>query len=164
MIPREIYLLSVFLHIVSASFWLGGILYLSLVALPLLRKEGDLKSFAHRFYSFAVRHQIFGGIALAILLITGIVNLLYRGIPLSTLFFLTSPKGVERFIVEKFYLFFLLVAIQHLHDFVIGRRALRKMMAGEDPGVYRTFSILFGQISLLLTFFIVYLAIRFVRG
>jgi hypothetical protein len=66
--------------------------------------------------------------------------------------------------VEKFYLFLLLVAIQHLHDFVIGRRALRKMMAGEDPGVYRTFSILFGQISLLLTFFIVYLAIRFVRG
>jgi len=71
------YIASVLLHILAATFWLGGMLFLAIVVVPALRGAPERARLLERMGKLFERASV---IALAVLLVTGVVNLLSRGV------------------------------------------------------------------------------------
>ena len=77
---RLLYLLFVWLHILASAVWIGGMVFLSIILVPVSRRpeyHGVASSLIH---GTGVRFRTVGWICLGILLLTGTFNLHYRGI------------------------------------------------------------------------------------
>ena len=66
----------IWIHLIAATFWVGGMLFLSLVAVPLLKKAPDPASAQREFINMARRFRALVWVALSILLVTGSLLLL----------------------------------------------------------------------------------------
>jgi copper resistance protein D len=102
-------LLVRFLHLAAAPTWVGGMLFVALVLLPVTRRLED-----PLVHTAGVRFRAVGWIAIGLLLATGLVNTWLR----PELLILT------RFWV-KLGLVALVLVLGVLHDFVLGPRAGR---------------------------------------
>ena len=147
--------LNVWLHILAAVTWVGGMLFLSLIAVPVLRRVDAPLLRRDLFRAMAQRFRGLVWICIAILIPTGIVNVLYYGNTAAG-----SPYMTVLHI--KLGLVVFLVIMGLFHDFVIGPRAGRAMSrdglppTGTDllmvrlaPWVGR-FNLLLGIVILLL--------------
>ena len=76
---QELYYLSVTLHLLAALSWLGGMFFLALVGAPVLRRVEPPTLRAELFRSLGERARTVGWIAIAVLRVTGVVNLHFRG-------------------------------------------------------------------------------------
>lgn len=164
---RAAYLISVWLHIVAASVWIGGMAFLTLVVVPWLRAGREriagalLRETGGRFLPLA--WSVFG-----ILLATGSFNLYVRGVRLSNLLdtgWLATPFG--KAVALKLALFATILIVSAIHDFGVGRRAAAAMEA--DPQSSQALSLrrqasLLGRINALLALAIVLVAVMLVRG
>lgn len=68
---NTLYLASVWLHIVAAMAWVGGMIFLVSSVIPLKKPELTIAA--------ARRFRVVGWIALATLLVTGVFNVMHRG-------------------------------------------------------------------------------------
>jgi copper resistance protein D len=68
---NSLYLASVWLHLVAAMAWVGGMIFLVSSVIPLKKPEFTVAA--------ARRFRVVGWIALATLLVTGVFNVLHRG-------------------------------------------------------------------------------------
>ncbi|MCS7169897.1 MAG: DUF4149 domain-containing protein, partial [Candidatus Kapabacteria bacterium] len=84
-----LYVLSVFLHVLAATFWIGGMLFLAGVVMPALRRDPGRLSILERLGRY---FEYVGMGALAILLLTGLMSLTFRGVVLPGQLW-TSPVG-----------------------------------------------------------------------
>jgi len=147
--------LNVWLHILAAVIWIGGMLFLSLIAVPVLRRVDSPLLRRDLFRAMAQRFRRLVWICIAILIPTGIVNVLYYG---NT----AAGSPYMKVLHIKLGLVVFLVIMGLFHDFVIGPRAERAMSrdglppAGTDllmvklaPWVGR-FNLLLGIVILLL--------------
>lgn len=73
------YHLSVFLHILAAVVWVGGMLFLVLVAVPVLRGLPDRQR-AEVVARVGERFRPVAWLCIGLLLVTGVANLAYRGV------------------------------------------------------------------------------------
>ncbi|HEX6062573.1 MAG TPA: DUF4149 domain-containing protein, partial [Longimicrobiales bacterium] len=73
------YLLNVTLHIFAALIWLGGMFFLALVGAPALRTVESPHLRAQLFKIIGERFRTVGWVCIAVLLITGLLNLHFRG-------------------------------------------------------------------------------------
>jgi copper resistance protein D len=162
---QALYTISVWLHIVAAATWLGGMLFLSLVLVPTLTghpQRGALILLAAR------RFRAVGWVALAVLLLTGLINLHHRGLLSSQLFdagFLTSSYGST--VALKLFFVALALFLSVVHDFFIGPRAARAMKQAPDAPSTRQLRLLaslMGRANLVLALIIVAFAVTLVRG
>ncbi len=165
---RNLYYLSIFLHILSATIWIGGMLFLTLVVAPLLRRA-DFRHLAGTLLQAAgERFRFWGWICLGTFFVTGLFNASYRLGGLSQLFSSAAWQGGWlKTLAIKFSLFLIIVALSILHDFSIGPRATRLME--NDPNSEETLRLRrqatwIGRINLLLALVIVFLGITLVRG
>jgi putative copper export protein len=108
--------LNVWLHILAAVIWIGGMLFLSLIAVPVLRRIEAPLVRRDLFRAMAQRFRGLVWICIAILILTGIVNVLYYG---NT----TAGSPYMTVLHIKLGLVVFLVVMGLLHDFVIGPRA-----------------------------------------
>jgi putative copper export protein len=162
-----LYVLSVWLHILAATVWIGGMLFLVLVVVPWLRKQ-DRAVAAKLMRETGTRFRTVGWWAFAVLIVTGSFNLYCRGVRLGDLTdatWLTSPFG--RAVAMKLALFVLVLAMSVVHDFVLGPRSTR--VAEKDPRspealALRAAASWMGRVNVLLAFAIVALAVIIVRG
>lgn len=76
---HALYLLSVWVHILAATVWLGGMLFLVLVVVPWLRKGGGTDA-AVFLRETGERFRSVGWGCFFVLLITGTFNLWFRGV------------------------------------------------------------------------------------
>ncbi len=111
---------NVWLHILAAVIWIGGMLFLSLVAVPVLRRIDAPLVRRDLFRAMAQRFRRLVWICVAILIPTGIVNVLYYGNTAAG-----SPYMKALHIKLGLVAFLILMGL--LHDFVIGPRASRAM-------------------------------------
>ncbi len=162
------YYLSVFIHILSAIFWIGGMLFTAVVLVPASRhqliknRKGEFFALVGRKFSRA------SWVLFIVLLVTGITNLLARGYTLHNLIesaFWMSDFGQALKI--KLHLFGLVLVISGVHDFYAGPKAAELMDA--KPGEPRTqrfrkVSSWLGRINLLLGLLILYYAMKLLRG
>ncbi|OGL17383.1 MAG: hypothetical protein A3F92_05195 [Candidatus Rokubacteria bacterium RIFCSPLOWO2_12_FULL_71_22] len=118
---RTLSLLLRWLHVLAAVTWLGGMLFVALVLVPVTRRLDDPALRARLMHLTGVRFRTVGWIALALLVATGVGNLLVYPA------FLASPR-----LHAKLALVLLALVLSVLHDFVLGPRA---GAPGADPAL-----------------------------
>lgn len=162
-----LYLLSVWIHILAAMAWIGGMLFLVLVVVPWLRAGGRANAGAF-LRETGVRFRSVGWTCFAILTVTGTFNLYARGVRLGDFArpeWLASPFG--RSVLSKLGLFALILVVSAVHDFSVGPRA--SVAIQRDPGSpeaerLRRQASLMGRGNALLALAIVAVAVTLVRG
>jgi uncharacterized membrane protein len=162
------YHLSVFIHILAAIFWIGGMLFTAAVLVPASRHQ-LLKNKKGAFFTLiGKKFSRISWILFLVLIVTGITNLLARGYTLSSLMtakFWDSYLGGMLFI--KLHLFSAALIFSGIHDFYAGPKAAQLM--DEQPESAKTkrmrkVSSWLGRINLLLGLGILYYAMRLLRG
>lgn len=126
-----LYLLSVWIHIIAAMVWIGGMLFLVLVVVPWLR-SGHRAQAAVFFRETGARFRNIGWTCFLLLAITGAFNLWVRGVRCANFVdpqWLTSPFGTA--VLAKLSLFVVVLLVSAVHDFLVGPRATRAIAA--DP-------------------------------
>jgi putative copper resistance protein D len=118
---RYLSLLLRWLHVVAAITWIGGMLFLALVLVPVTRRIEDRALRARLFHEVGLRFRTVGWISLGVLVATGIGNLwLYPQL-------LSAPR-----FQWKLGLVVLTVMLSVIHDFEVGPRA---GAPGADPSL-----------------------------
>ena len=152
----------VWLHVLAAVSWVGGSIFLSLVLVPVLRREpfasqrGVLRATALRF-----RPVVWG--AIAILVLTGPMLLHQRGISIM------NPSGWPMILSIKLGLVAIPLLVTVTHDLIIGPRVGRIL---QIPAESRTrsdqamvaWSPWLARSSLLLTLAVLLAAVILVRS
>jgi copper resistance protein D len=144
-------------------------LFLALVVVPAARNMQPRER-AALFSSVGLRFRTVGWICIALLIVTGIVNVSYRGTTwesFSSGQFLASDFG--RVLALKLGVVVVMLGLSVAHDFVIGpasTRALeREDAAGQrEAAILRRRASLLGRLNALLALLVVALAIFLVRG
>ena len=159
---KALYLLSVWLHILAVVTWLGGIVFLSLVLVPTLRRPEYRGILAPLVEQTGARFRRIAWLSLGLLVITGGFNLMYLGFEGSDW---GSPFG--RTLGLKLLLVTVILGLSVLHDFIIGPRATA--LYRENPNAERARRLWkqagwIGQLNLLLALVVVALGIMLVRG
>ncbi len=162
-----LYLVSVWLHILAATVWIGGMAFLVLVVVPWLR-SGARTNAAAFLRQTGERFRNVGWICFGVVLVTGTFNLWMRGVSLSDFTraqWLLSSFG--KAVVFKIATFVLVLIISSIHDFVVGPRAT--IAIAEDPTSAQTRFLrrsasLLGRINVLLALALVAAGVIIVRG
>lgn len=140
--------LVLFLHIALASLWVGGMLFLVLVLAPFVRK---LPIRDQAFQEVGKRFSLYGTLgSLSLLFITGLLNIHYI-LGFSNLFGLSNPY--TRTLLHKLGAFMLVVVVSLAHDLYFGPRS-------PVSAFHRSMSRFLGFVNLLLSLFVVYLAVK----
>ncbi|MGE0475450.1 MAG: hypothetical protein AB7P32_01630 [Nitrospirales bacterium] len=155
-------LILIWVHLTVAAFWVGGMLFLSLVAVPLLKQAPDPVTAQRWFVSLARRFRTLVWWALALLAATGAL-LLPRWV---TDF--SSPLSWPPPILFKLFLVISLISASLLHDQVIGPkvRLLKNKttieLSNRDRLLIRL-SPLIGRLTMLLGLAVLFAAVMIVR-
>ena len=162
---RTVYLLSIWFHILAAMFWIGGMMFLVFVVLPVIRKPGSGLNAMEVIRATGSRFRSVSWAALLILVVTGIINLHYRGALSAGPAYWDSALG--QVMVWKLSLVVLVLVLSSIHDFWIGpnaRKAWEQDPRSPRAARGRKLASWMGRINMLLAMIIVALAIMFVRG
>ncbi|HVV50205.1 MAG TPA: DUF4149 domain-containing protein [Polyangia bacterium] len=74
------YVVCVALHIAAAAAWVGGMLFFAVVAVPALRRPEVAGARPALLAALGPRFRAYGWLAVATLVVTGLLNLRFRGI------------------------------------------------------------------------------------
>lgn len=119
-----IYLLSVWLHIIAAVVWIGGTIFLAGVLLPAIRRPEFAQVGVPLIRATAHRFRFVGWLCFGVFVLTGSVNLWFRGIGWTELqsgHFWQGSFGTA--LASKLILVAVIISLSALHDFFIGPRA-----------------------------------------
>ena len=152
------YFISVFLHIVLAAFWIGGMLFLPLVILPEIKQHPDRIAL---LYKTGMKFRFYGWIALVGLLSTGLLNMYLRGMPFTWAFFSQSDYGV--LVSWKLLIFIGILLVSGTHDLLFGRKALEELQVSDNKN-FKMLARWSGRINLLLALVMAFLGVVLSRG
>lgn len=138
-------LVVVWLHVVAAAAWVGGLLYTSHLVLPAISR-GALDG-----VGLLVRGRIVAWAALALLLVTGLDNL--RRVPVAT-----------PWLAAKLLIVLGLLALAAHRDFAVLPRAVRAVQAGTAPAAALRGVRTLDRVLLLLALGTLFLAVGVARG
>lgn len=163
-----LYLFSVWLHILAAMVWIGGMTFIVLVVVPWLRKGGPTSDAGRFLRETGARFRNVGWVCFALIVITGTINLGVRGVRLDDFVrpeWLGSPFG--HLVVFKLGVFACVLLASVLHDFVLGPRATaaisRDPRSAEAQQLRRRASYV-ARVNVLLALALVAAGVMLVRG
>lgn len=162
------YHLSVFIHITSAIFWIGGMLFTAGVLVPATRHKLLKENKGAFFALIGEKFSRISWVLFIVLIITGITNLLTRGYAVDQLLTGSFWLGIfDGNLFIKLLIFSLVLIVSGIHDFYAGPKAAKLM--DEQPNHphtkrIRKISSWLGRLNLLLGLAILYYAIRLLRG
>ena len=148
-------LLPLWLHVLSAAVWLGGLLFQSHIRLPLLARGGPAEPIAQ-----AVRRsRRVAWTALVLLILTGLHNLT-RLPPVTSMI----ESGVLKLLALKLFLVVILLMLSAHRDFGVAARLIRAVAAGRDATPALRMLVRLDRVALLLGLGLVYLGLAVSRG
>jgi putative copper export protein len=160
------YLFNVTVHVLAAVFWLGGLLFLAAVGAPVLRRVEPAELRAQLFRRLGERFRWIGWVTLGVLVVTGVLNLWFRGLlraeVLGSSQFWSTPYG--RVLAAKLVGVTLMLAVQSVHDFAIGPRASRLLAGTTEAARSRRTAAILGRMSALIGLLVLFAAVRLARG
>ena len=159
-----LYLLNVTLHVFAALLWLGGMFFLAAVGAPVLRAVEPATLRAELFRRLGERFRTAGWIAIAVLLVTGVLNLhfstaLYR---MGDAVFWSSRYGHA--LAWKLAAVTVMVSVSAVHDFIQGPRASRLVPGSPEALRARTRAAWMARVNALVGIVLVVAAVRLARG
>lgn len=151
----------VWLHVLAAIAWIGGMIFISLVLAPALRKLPQ-NTRSEWFQPIGAAAKAVGWIAVLILLTTGALNVLHLHLQIQWNTF------IGRLLIMKLTLVTVIVILSVLHDFVLGPLATARPQAPAaqipSPFFLRKLVPWLARINLLLALVVVYLAVLIARS
>ncbi len=164
------YFLNVWIHILAAAIWTGGLIYTAAVVVPFAlshppdERQRILRGLARRF-------RWIGWGSIAVLLITGIGNLLLRLTPIRLSQILNGdvfdPAKVERLIAIwlpwKLLLVVLVIGLMLYHD-ITSIQAAKRYDASPDRAPGNRMGSRAAALATLLSILLLYVSVRLVRG
>lgn len=162
----ELYYLNVSVHVLAALLWLGGMFFLAAVGAPVLRKVEPPSLRARLFQELGAGFRKVGWPAIAVLVVTGTLNLHFRGVlradVLASSDFWSAPYGEA--LAWKLGAVTAMLVVSGLHDFWLGPAARR---AGrDDPRAegMRRWAAWLARLNAVLGIVLVLAAVRLARG
>lgn len=159
------YWIAVALHVLSAIFWLGGILFVGVVGAPVLRTVESPTLRQQLFQQIGRRFRTAGWIGIGVLLVTGTFVLHTRGLlradVLGNQDFWKTATGIA--LAVKLVSVGVMLALSAAHDFVLGPRAGRLEAGSPEAVRLRRLAALMGRINGLMVIVLVAAAIRLAR-
>lgn len=155
-----VYVVSVFLHLLAAAFWVGGMLFLAVVVVPALRGVAERVRLVERI---GVIFERVGIGALVLLFLTGVFNLWWRVGSWEALW----DTSLGQMGLLKVGIFLLMSGLSLWHNRGIGRRAVRllqQMPGSREAERLRRYSSWVGRFVLLLSLVLVLLGVLLARG
>jgi copper resistance protein D len=149
------YHLSVWLHIIGVSFWIGGMLFLPMVLLPAIKDHPDRRNL---LMTTGLKFRFAGYIVLALLLLTGILNMYLRGIDLSWKFLVVSRYG--KLVIAKLILFLLMITVSLVHD----AQARKRLLSEEEKARFKVIAKWSGRILLIISLVMAFIGVVLSRG
>ncbi|GBC98453.1 hypothetical protein HRbin17_00965 [bacterium HR17] len=164
----SLYFLAVWLHVLAATVWVGGMLFLSFVVIPTLRHPEVQPHRVKLLSLMAVRFRVIGWIALTTLLITGLFNVAARGFTVRDAFTGLLWEGeFGQTLAEKLTTFAVIVLLSAAHDFWVGPKATASAQQGNpsaDLERWRKAAAWLGRINVALALLMVAFGVMLVRG
>ena len=105
-----------------------------------------------------LKFRFYGYIVLAILFVTGLLNIYLRGISFSLDFFIRTRYG--QLVELKIILFVLMLTVSLMHDVIVGRKALEQM---ENQNI-KLIARWTGRLLLLIALIMAYIGVVISRG
>lgn len=161
------YLATVIVHVLAAFVWVGGMLFLGIVGAPVLRGVEPPALRQELFQRLGIRFRLVGWVAIAVLVITGIINLHYRGwlrwdgVLAEPAFWRTTTGHA---LGAKLVAVTLMIVLSAVHDFAIGPAAGRAAAGSPRALELRRRAALFARINAVLAILVVVAAVLLVRG
>jgi copper resistance protein D len=156
----------VFMHLVAALVWLGGMFFLALVGAPVLRSVEPAEVRSRLFHDLGVRFRAVGWGAIGVLLFTGFSILHLRGMlawtTLSDPAWWGTPLGTA--LAWKLLAVAAMLAMSAWHDFVAGPRAGRRTLSPEKRDRARRRSAVMARANATMGLLLLYWAMRLARG
>ncbi len=164
-----LYQIAVFIHILAAVIWVGGMLFLVTVLVPLSRRErktggamgGVLRESAQKFLPVA-------WLAMAFLVVTGIyIGWDQWGVRPGNFF--STGGHFFRILQVKTGLFVAVIVLSFIHDFLLGPRVMTLLESEPTPNAFspgkgaRMWLLALARINLLLVLTILLLAALLIR-
>ena len=153
----------IWIHLPAAVVWIGGMAFLSVVLVPVLRRDGTFARHAALFRAVAYRFRTVVWAAMGLLVGTGIMIATRRSIALS------DPRLWPGIFAAKMALVAFLFALTLLHDLAVGPRVRRILETAVTERTARDrllvrYSVLVPRLSLLTALFVLLLAVILARS
>jgi uncharacterized membrane protein len=162
----SLYFVNVTIHVLAALLWLGGVFFLAVVGAPVLRKVEPAELRAQLFRRLGVRFRSLGWLAIGVLLVTGVLNVHFRGLLSATVLangaFWKTPYGY--WLAWKLAAVTLMVLVQAWHDFSVGPAASRLVPGSPAMLAMRRRAAMLARLSAILGLIVVIAAVRLARG
>ena len=161
------YYTIVTIHVLAALFWLGGMFFLAVIGAPLLRSVEPPALRQRLFREMGMRFRLAGWVAITILVVTGVLNLHYRGwlrwdgVWNSGAFW---HSGVGYALACKLIAVTAMIIVSAIHDFILGPAAGRQTPGSPRAIAFRRHASHLARLNALLGVIIVIAAVRLARG
>ena len=161
-----LYYVNITIHVLAAMLWLGGMFFLGVVGAPALRAVEPAALRQRLFQELGVRFRSVGWIAIAVLVLTGLVNLHYRGwlhwdgVLASAAFWRTT---VGTALAIKLLSVTVMIGVSAVHDFVLGPLAGRVQAGTPQAVALRKRAAWLARVNALLGVVVVVAAVRLPR-
>ncbi len=152
------YLISVFVHVICAAFWIGGMLFIPLVLVPGIKQQPNRVLLLHKT---GIKFRFYGWFAVMALIITGVLNVHFRGLPFTIDFFTNTSYG--KTLIIKLVLFVVMLLVGGIHDFYIGMKSIDEMQQ-TSGNRFKMLARWTGMLNLLLSLIIAFLGVAISRG
>lgn len=160
-----LYHATVFIHVLSAFVWLGGMFGLAIIA-PVLRKTEDPALRQNLFQQVGRRFRTVGWLCIGLLVVTGIGQLQLRGwwgmeVWGSSVFW---GSDVGRTLAWKLATVTVMLTIQAVHDFRHGPRAGRVDPRSDEARAMRSRAALLARVNAFVGVLVIWFAVALARG
>ena len=163
-----LYIFSVWVHIVSAAIWIGGMVFIILVVIPILRRSEYREIYTEVLHKVGIRFRLLGWVSLLLLIVSGVFSLLYRGYGISDLQSGRIFQGeFGEILLHKLVLVISTLVISAVHDFWVGPKATGFSLrdpASKESLRFRRIASWLGRINFVIALLIVALGVMLVRG
>ena len=162
----SLYYVNVTIHVLAAMLWLGGMFFLGVVGAPALRAVEPAALRQRLFQELGVRFRSVGWLAITVLVLTGLVNLHYRGwlhwdgVLASAAFWRTT---VGTALAIKLLSVTVMIGVSAVHDFVLGPLAGRVQAGTPQAVALRKRAAWLARVNALLGVVVVVAAVRLPR-
>lgn len=159
----SLYVVSTWLHVLAASFWLGSIAFLGLVLVPTLRQGVDPALRTDLLARSGRRLRTLSWLAFGVLIATGMIQLAHRDYRWEDVWGPLWQGPFGHALAAKLVLFAVTLGMSAWHDFVVGPRSVRALPGSVAAERLRRRASWLGRAVFLLGLGIVLCAVAMVR-
>jgi uncharacterized membrane protein len=161
-------IVSVWVHLLAAIVWIGGMSTLFLVVVPITRRKELGQNGAAFLSPIALRFRAIAWGALLVLVLTGTLNTALRGInPADLLSATYLQASYGRTFMLKLALVAVSLVLSYVHDFRLGPRVSALQQAGASEAEvqrHRKRLLLLARLNALVVVVVLLLAVALPRG